>query len=413
MSFSCGIDFGTSNSAMGVLNAENCAMVPVEGDHTTLPTVLFFDAEVGSVLFGRAAISRYVDGGEGRFMRSLKSILGSSLAEESTVANGRRTAFLEIISLFLGRLRESFYEKTGAYPDQVVLGRPVHFVDEDPVADNLAQEQLRKAAALAGFRHVTFLPEPVAAALSFEQELSREETILIADIGGGTSDFSLIQARKGKGGLFQNEVLATGGVHVGGNDFDRSLCLAEVMPSFGYGSRTKAKGLEMPRNLFYDLSTWHKVHFLYTSSFLHRLRQLHYDAEKPELLERFIHVIEYRLGHDISFEVEKAKIALSSSETASVDLGFCESGLHLNVKRAAFEKVCSGLASLIREAAQNTLKSANLSADQIDRIVFTGGGAQIPLVRQALCSLFPDAALRDADTFQAVAQGLTLAASRL
>src|SRR6186713_2068576 len=207
----CGLDFGTSNSAIGVAHGKTAALAPVEADSTLMPSAVFFDYETkGRVLFGTEAISAYVGQTEGRLMRALKSILGSPLINEETSLGGRKVPLTEVVEIFVRHLKGKAEAFAGREITAVVHGRPVRFVDDDDRADARAQQVLEAIARRAGFRDIAFVYEPIAAAHHYEQTVQSEELALIADIGGGTSDFSLIRV----GGTSSDRVLATAGVHV-------------------------------------------------------------------------------------------------------------------------------------------------------------------------------------------------------
>ncbi|RBL66552.1 heat-shock protein, partial [Pseudomonas sp. MWU13-2625] len=147
-----------------------------------------------TVEYGRAALASYIDGFDGRLMRSMKSILGSPLAETTTdLGDGSAIAYTEIIARFLTHLKRKAEARAGAPIGRAVLGRPVFFVDDDPRADRLAQDQLEAAARSVGFMDVQFQYEPIAAAFDYESRQQAERLVLVADIGGGTSDFSLVR----------------------------------------------------------------------------------------------------------------------------------------------------------------------------------------------------------------------------
>lgn len=189
-----GIDFGTSNSAMSVRqgNAGPARMIALEGAAHTLPTALFFNAEDHRTHFGRDAVAQYLEGTEGRLMRSLKSLLGSALLQDKTAVHDKLVSYQDIISMFLRMLAHKAQAELGGLPERVVMGRPVHFVDDDPQRDQQAEDALRQAALDAGFANVSFQFEPIAAALDYEQRISHESLVLVVDIGGGTSDFTEI-----------------------------------------------------------------------------------------------------------------------------------------------------------------------------------------------------------------------------
>src|SRR5690606_1738799 len=261
----CGIDFGTSNSTVGWLRPDADALIALEDGKITLPSVLFFNAEERRPAYGRQALHEYLEGYEGRLLRSLKSLLGSKLLKSQTAILGSALPFKQIRGIFLGELKrraEAFAERPF---EQAVLGRPVFFVDDDPVADREAQDTLVEVARTLGFSEVSFQYEPIAAAFDYESSISREELVLIVDIGGGTSDFSLVRLAPERREVAerQADILATGGVHIGGTDFDKQLSLAGVMPLFGYGSRMKSDA-PMPTSTHLNLATWHTINAAYS-----------------------------------------------------------------------------------------------------------------------------------------------------
>ena len=232
-----GIDFGTSNSAVSfAAPGGESRLIALEGTATSMPTAVFFNSEDRYTHFGRDAVAQYLSGTEGRLLRSLKSLLGSPLLLESTVVNHQQVSFQQIVEIYLNELRERAAVMLGGAPRRVVMGRPVHFVDDDPVRDNMAQRSLHDAALAVGFDDVTFQLEPIAAALDHERRLTRENVVLVVDLGGGTSDFTVV--RLGPQRMLQvdrsADVLATTGVHIGGTDFDQRLSLSQVMPKLGY-----------------------------------------------------------------------------------------------------------------------------------------------------------------------------------
>jgi len=411
----CGVDFGTTNSTVG-LSAPGVApfLVPVEDTHLTVPSALFFSLEDGSVHFGRSAVHEYMDGAEGRFMRALKSILGTSLMKETTQVGRERMTFQGLIGRYLRHLRGRLEAHQGSVPDHVVLGRPVFFVDGDPEADRTAQDQLEAAARAEGFRHIEFQFEPVAAALHFERELNSEALALVVDIGGGTSDFSVLRLspERSRNVDRRGDILSTSGVHVGGTDFDRQLNIARVMPHMGLGSSTKDGKRQLPVWYFNDMATWHKINQLYTAKTLRDIQSLKRDAAEPEKLDRYEHLLVNRSGHRLAAQVEKAKIELT--DAADTVIALREPGLALEVltNRAEFDAASTELVARIGRAIDEALSGADVDAGAIDTVVMTGGGAQVPAVRQASTARFPHARIAQTDRFGAVGLGLAADAAR-
>ena len=216
----CGVDFGTSNSTVGWCRPGQPTLLALEDNKPTLPSVVFFNAEEDRTVFGRQAIGEYLEGYEGRLMRSLKSILGTGLMNGQTEVNGQTVRFMDLLTLFIRSLKQRAEAQAGRSFQQVVLGRPVFFVDDDPVADQLAQDTLADVARLAGFTEIEFQFEPIAAAFDYESRIEREALVLIVDIGGGTSDFSLLRLAPERSQRLDrlDDILANGGVHIGGTD---------------------------------------------------------------------------------------------------------------------------------------------------------------------------------------------------
>jgi hypothetical chaperone protein len=255
---SCGFDFGTSNSSIAMFTGNQPRLIDLQDGKTSIPTAVFFNFDNGQTYFGRQAISRYLDYDEGRLLRSLKSLLGSSLYDESTYVRSRRVEFAEIIQLFVGFGRAATASEASAGATKVVMGRPVHFVDDDTAADAMAEEQLRAAAQSSGFKHVEFQFEPIAAALDYEQSVTSEEIALVIDIGGGTSDFSIVRVspERARQANRKDDILSYSGVHIGGTDFDRLLSLKSLMPFLGFKSKMMKGNMNPPSWYYHDLSTW-------------------------------------------------------------------------------------------------------------------------------------------------------------
>jgi len=409
-----GIDFGTSNSTVGVMSGDKPQLLRLEGDSATLPSALFFNFEDDSVSVGRRAVGQYTEGVEGRLLRALKSVLGSSLIHEKTRIKKRSMLFSDIIGLFIGRLKSALNQHHGQAVEHVVMGRPVHFVDGDPAADRKAQLELERAARAQGFQHVEFQYEPIAAALDYEQQVSREEIALIVDMGGGTSDFSVVRvspegARKVDR---RDDILANAGIHIGGTDFDRLLSIAYVMPGLGYLTPTKDGKRNLPAGYFIDLATWHRIHRLYTPKTLLDLRQIRYEAARPERVGLFIEIVEHRLGHLLATRVEDAKIMLTDSDAARVRLDLSTTALDVGFTRQKLEQTLRGEVARVANTARQVLAMAGIPPQDVTAVFLTGGSTAIPLARQSILSLVPQAKVVQGDAFGSVGIGLALDAVR-
>ncbi|MBV8049235.1 MAG: Hsp70 family protein [Paludibacterium sp.] len=409
----CGIDFGTSNSTVGWHQAGHEPLVPLENGETTLPSVVFFDYEEDRIHYGRAALDTYMQGDEGRLMRSLKSLLGSSLLDGQTEVQGRALPFRQLLTVFIAELKRRAEAHAGRPFEHAVLGRPVFFVDDNPRADQLAQDTLAEIARQVGLREVSFQFEPIAAAMDYESSITREERVLVVDIGGGTSDFTLIRLSPERRGLDerQSDVLATGGVHIGGTDFDRALSLSQAMPLFGYRTQLR-NGAEMPSSYYFNLATWHTINQLYTRKTWMDLQDVYRDAVALPLLDRLFNLINQRAGHRLAMQVEQAKIDLCAADEALLDLTHLEPDLLARFSQAQMELSLTPLIDQIGRTAHGVLQDAGLNDDQIDTLYFTGGASAIPWLRRRIAELFPTARHVEGNRFGSIGCGLALEAAR-
>ena len=304
----CAIDFGTSNSAIAIPRTDGPGMrlVELEPGHQTMPTAVFYfvegrhDADGPPRAFGRAAVAAYVEGAEGRLMRSMKSILGSGLIDQTTdVGGGRGVKYADILAGYLKRLRNSALAAGAAAPlNHLVLGRPVFFVDGEPARDAAAQASLEAAAHAVGFNDVHFQFEPIAAAFDYESQISDERIVLVADIGGGTSDFSIVRVgpERMKRLDRRDDILANHGVHIAGTDFDRHIELASILRELGYRShgpeRAGSPAREVPSGVYFDLATWHLINTVYSPGRVSELRAMKSFYGNPVHHQRLMTVIE-------------------------------------------------------------------------------------------------------------------------
>jgi hypothetical chaperone protein len=411
----CGLDFGTSNSAIGVPRGGLPILAPVEGDRTLIPSAVFFDYETkGVIQFGQEAIDSYIAQVDGRLMRALKSVLGSSLIDETTALAGRKVPFVEIIEIFIRHLKTKAESFLGQPIEAVVHGRPVRFVDDDDAADAKAEDTLAAIARRVGFRDVSFVYEPIAAAYHYEETAQGEEIVLIADIGGGTSDFTVIRIGPDRRAWPDrtDDILANAGAHIGGTDFDSLFSLNAVMPLLGLGTNLVEKNLPMPLAPYIALSTWATINFSYTPRNERQVAELLAGARAPDRVGRLLKVIEHRLGHRIAIAVEQGKVALSGADRVDIALGFVEAGLHAAASRKRFEGVIRDNTERLARTAAACVGAAGLKPHDVGTIFFTGGSSLIPAVRAAIGRAAPEARIATGSDFLSVASGLTLEAAR-
>ncbi len=409
-----GIDFGTSNSAAALRDANGVLqVVPLDGTRAEMPTAVFFNQETHSVLYGSEAMQAYLAGTEGRLLRSLKSLLGSSLMDEYTAVGERSLRYFDIVVLFFKELKRRCEAHAGQPLTHAMLGRPVHFVDDNPERDALAQATLGRAAQEAGFTHIAFQLEPIAAALDYEQRVQAETVALVVDIGGGTSDFTVIRLNPARSRHSDraSDILATTGVHIGGTDFDRLLDLSTVMPSLGY-KHIGTGNRPVPNSVFFDLSTWHLIHQAYTRKAMHFAKELWTDFTDQRLHARLMAALDGQYGHRMLAEVEAAKIACSiSGQDAAVQLVFLDAAAAPQVTASGMQLALQGAIAQVVRCAQDCVAASGLA--QVDVVYLTGGSSALRPLVAALRTAMPGATLVTGNQFGGVAAGLAYAGSVL
>ena len=420
----CAIDFGTSNSAVAVPRGGDVVLVPLEDGATTMPTATFYLAEGPDLqnlprLVGRAAIASYVEGTEGRLMRSMKSVLGSALmAQHTDIGAGRSVSFADVIAGYLRHLKRCAEEQAGHPLSAVLMGRPVFFVDDDPERDAQAQASLESAARAAGFEEVQFQFEPLAAAFDHESRIDTDQRVLVADIGGGTSDFSIVQVGPGRRDRLdrQGDVLGHHGIHIAGTDFDRHIELGSLLREFGFGAMGPSLGgqpaREVPSRVYHDLATWHLVNSVYRPQRVQELRAMKINYADLRHHTRLMTVVNEHLGHDLLGRAEAAKIAAATGDEACIDLRLVERGLSVRVGPAEVERALSDDMARIVDAARETVRLAGLRTEQIDALYFTGGSTGLRLLTDRLAAAFPQAQALFGERLASVASGLGLDARR-
>lgn len=403
------IDFGTSNSAAGVLVNGKPFLIELEAGEQTLPTAVFFPTEKAEMRIGNAANRALIQGDEGRYMRALKSVLGTTLMHEKRILMGVETTISAVITQFLLQLKSRAEAQCYTDFDRVLSGRPVRFHSKDDARNAQALEDLRACYLNAGFKDVQFMPEPEAAALA--SSVRQEGGLcLIVDIGGGTSDFTVFRRTAG-----QQEILASYGVRVGGTDFDRQLSLQQVMPLFGKGSMIKkemgAGAFAAPNAVFQELATWEKIPFLYTQQTRRAVAQLQKLAVEPERFARLFTVLNDELGHEVAFAVERAKIQANQGEQdiARIDLKIVERELFAPLTAKILSQTLAQYGGEIQQAATETLSLAQVTPAQIEQVVFVGGSSLMSVVDEGMRAMFPQAEFLYSEAFTGIIDGLALA----
>jgi hypothetical chaperone protein len=407
-----GVDFGTTNSVVAIAHDDGSVAArrfetlsgPVEAYRSAL--LFFREAGVVGHISGPDALSRALDiDGDHRFLQSLKTYL-SSRAFQDTRLMGRRFLLEQLIGVFLADILPP--ELRGL---TVVSGRPVVFAGEGP-DEALAVARLTASFAEAGVGSVELAYEPLGAAYWYARGLTRPETVLVADFGGGTSDFSVMHFDPA-GGRLEATAIAHAGVGVAGDTFDFRILDNVVAPRLGKGSlyRSFDKRLPLPAHYYAAFAQWHKLSMLKSAEALRELRRLAKQAENQDALEDLIRVIEYDLGYELYLAVSRLKVELSAKERAR--FRFSASGVEIEteVARTDFEHWIAGDLAAIEGAVDRALDGASMAAAEIDAVFMTGGTSYVPAVRRLFAQTFGDTKLKYGDAFSSVASGLALLAA--
>ena len=408
------IDFGTTNSVAGVNHNGDIDIIALGKNSLETRTALFYSFEDKEFYVGDDVLSELEMGIAGRYLQSLKSFLGHKELIETTL--GVDTYYLDdLIAIILRRFRWKMEQKLKQSLDNVVLGRPVRFNDRDNILDKEAQNRLESSAKKAGFKEVFFQYEPIAAALAYEQTISKEELILVADIGGGTTDYSIIKVG-GKKRLDRSEdILANHGVYIGGNNFDATIIKNQIAPHLGQSSLyvSMGKEMEVPYELYFNLSEWHLFQQMFDRKVLMRIEKLIMMAKDKYKIERLQELITQNLYFDFASKIVNAKIELSSQNRTLLDMDIFSNPFKEELTLKDFENSISQGREEIKKTMYETLKRANVTINQIDKVFLTGGSTLVPSIKKIYTDNFDTDKIMHTDVFSSVGYGLTLYAGEL
>jgi hypothetical chaperone protein len=415
--FSCGIDFGTTNSAISLYN-EEIKLVKIENNQETIPTTIFFPSkENEQPLFGRNALNKYIDGENGRFMRSLKRILGTDLMNNTTTINRTQISFDDIIGKFISHIKTQAEKQINNSIKNVVIGRPVHFCDGNISKDTDAVNSLTQIAKNVGFENINFQFEPIAAAFAHEQNLTQEKLAFVIDIGGGTSDFTVIKiGNKLKDKTDRSDdILSNHGIRIGGNDLDKDLAINSFMPEFGLGSYYKNslnRKLPIPKQYYFGISEWSKINSMYNLKNIRDITSLYNQSNEKHKLERLIEIYEEETAHRLLNIVETSKIELTDNDLINKNIPFLSGNPSFEISKRAFENSIEANSNKIKSVALETIKNANIKCEDIELIILTGGSTEIPYIQNRFISLFPNAKISNNEKLSSVGLGLGYDAMR-
>lgn len=416
-----GFDFGTTNTVLAMKGGNGTASVSFRSDAETtdsLRTCLSFmkDKDLGALALkveaGAAAIRSFIDNpGECRFLQSIKTFAASPLFQ-STIIHARRHSFEDLMEVFTRRMMAYAGDGWPRDVTRIVAGRPVRFAGQNADAD-LAMERYRTALARFGFPEVHFVMEPVAAAFYFAEKLEHDANVLVADFGGGTTDYSIIRFER-EAGRVKARPVSHAGVGIAGDMFDFRIIDHVVSPQIGKGGyfRNFGKRLEIPSNYYANFGRWNQLSIFKTLRDFQDLKSLVRQAEEPETLELFVDLIEHDEGYPLYQAVSRTKFALSSSEEAEFSFAPLGPGSTRTVQRTDFESWIAPDLLLMEQALDEALARANMQETDIDRVFLTGGTSFVPAVRSLFHRRFGNEKTEGGGELLSIAHGLALIGER-
>ncbi|PWS33825.1 Hsp70 family protein [Pedobacter paludis] len=410
--FLYGIDFGTTNSALAIYDENKKEIVST----IIIPSLIYFPENVDvpnqrKYVIGEMAISAYLnDGMKGRFIKSIKQILSRSSFTETRIQNKRYNAS-DLVSLILIELKERADQIIGQDCKKAVIGRPVFFDDDDTQKDTLAQTRLNKAAQMAGFTEVRFQFEPIGAAFAYEKTLTKKENVLVADLGGGTTDFTYLVLDPSKVGSQdrKNDMMATGGIYIGGDSFDSAFMWERGTPHFGKNTlyeATPGKVLNVPKSLFANICSWDKMNFFNGLRIKKDMEDYYYYSNNDKKFKNLITLVDNNLGYSLFQSIEKTKISLSSKDIATFQYSNMDIEIDENVSASEYQYIIDKDIKRIADYLEDFMLRNNIDSNRIDSLFLTGGTSMVAAVQNLFKTKFPHLTLNAGDNFKSVAKGL-------
>jgi hypothetical chaperone protein len=360
---------------------------------------------------GNQAIEKYISNNmRGRLLKSIKTLLPQANFTFTYIFGKKYTAE-DLVTLILTYIKNQADEFLGEEVTEVVLGRPVVF-SEDPVKDKLAEKRLLNAARKAGFTKIYFQLEPIAAGFLYEQSIPTPEVVLIGDFGGGTSDFTLMNLDKNKVNIKdrRSDIIKTGGVHIGGDDFDASIMWHKLVPYFGYGLQydNYGKMLDLPVHIFRTLCEWEQMAFLKEGNIRRSLDAYYHSTNKNPALKRLMTLIDNNLGFSLFRSIEKSKIDLSSQEATTILFNKDDIEIQQLLSVKEFNHCLNLETEKIQKFLQSFFIQCNVTPDKIDHVFLTGGTSSLGAITEIFTKEFSSSKIHSRDNFNSVAQGLAL-----
>jgi len=412
--FLYGIDFGTTNSALSIYDEEKKEIITT----ITVPSLIYFQQEKGSAevpdyVIGEQAITAYLkDGMKGRFIKSIKQILSRSSFIETRIHNKRYNA-ADLVTLILRDLKTKADKIIGYDCQKAIIGRPVFFDDDSTSKDTLAQTRLSKAAENAGFREVRFQFEPIGAAFAYEKTITKREKVLVADLGGGTTDFTYLVLDPAKAGSRnrKDDMIASGGIYIGGDSFDSAFMWDKGTPYFGKNTlyeATPGKVLTVPISLFANICTWDQMNFFNSLRIKRDMEDYYHYSKKDRKFKNLLTLIDNNLGYSVFQAIEKTKIELSGLQVSKFSYSNMEIEINEDISIAQYEAIIEKDVRKINVYLDEFMLKNNIRTEDIDSLFLTGGTSLVRAIQNLFKMRFPHIPVNSGDNFTSVARGLAL-----
>jgi hypothetical chaperone protein len=410
--FLYGIDFGTTNSALSIYDEEKREIIKT----IIVPSLLYFQQDQGAIeslnyVVGEQAITAYLkDGMKGRFIKSVKQILSRTTFTETRIHN-RRYSAADLVTLILKDLKGKADEFIGYDCGKAIIGRPVFFDDDSAQKDTLAQSRLKKAAENAGFNEVRFQFEPIGAAFAYEKTITKKENVLVADLGGGTTDFTYLVLDPAKVGSKdrKNDMMASGGIYIGGDSFDSDFMWDKGTPYFGKNTlyeATPGKVLTVPISLFANICSWDKMNFFNGLRIQKDLEDYYYYSKKDRKFKNLLTLVDNNLGYSVFQAIEKTKIELSDQDRSTFSYSNMEIEINEEISIDQYNAIIDKDIQKISAYLDEFMLKNNIEASAIDSLFLTGGSSLVGAVQKLFRTRFPHIPMNSGDNFTSVAQGL-------
>lgn len=410
--FLYGIDFGTTNSALSIFDEEKSEIIST----ISIPSLIYFkhaqtSADDENYVVGEKAIEEYLnDGMKGRFIKSIKQILSRTTFTETRIQNRRYNAS-DLVTLILKDLKETADKITGSNCTKAIIGRPVFFDDDNTQKDTLAQTRLKKAAENAGFTDVRFQFEPIGAAFAYEKTITKKEKVLVADLGGGTTDFTYLVLDPEKVGSKdrKNDMIASGGIYIGGDSLDSAFMWEKGTPYFGKNTQyeaTRGQILNVPKSLFANICSWDTMNFFNGQRIQKDIEDYYYFSGNDRKFKNLITLIDHNLGYSVFQSIEKTKIELSDKQSS--DFVYNNMGIEIDeaVSLTQYNEVIEKDVQRISEYLDKFLTTYNINPTDIDCLFLTGGTSMVSAIQHLFKTKFPHIPMNSGDNFKSVAKGL-------